>query len=224
MTYIRENDLRRTVSRYSQRFSKYGHSQEALGWGQKGRQTLRFEVLANYWSFEGKHVVDLGAGFGDLFPMLAPMGISSYIGIELTPVLVEHGNLLYSEDPRFELRHGDISTEQSIPDCDIVLISGLFNFKLLESDNYEFIESVLSRSYSAATDGVAANFVTDRVDYEEELMFYTSPERVLSIGLSLTKRLVLRSDYMPFEFSLFLDARNGFDPGIAVFENFNRHG
>jgi SAM-dependent methyltransferase len=224
MTSSGENDIRHTVNRYSELFSKYGHSQEALGWGPKGRQTLRFEVLANYWSFEGKHVVDLGAGFGDIFPMIAPMGISSYIGIELTPALVEHGNLLYSEDPRFELRHGDISTEQSIPDCDIVLISGLFNFKLLQSNNYEFIESVLRRSYSAASDGVAANFVIDRVDYEEELMFYTSPERLLSIGLSLTNRLVLRSDYMPFEYSLFLDARNGFHPDIAVFEDFKRHG
>ena len=147
-------------------------------------------------------------------------GGAGYIGIELTPCLVHQGNLVYSHDPRFELRVGDVSGDQNIPECDIVIISGLFNSELKSTDNYEFIQSVLSNSFRMAADGVAANFVTDRVDYHEYPIFYSSPERILDIGLSITRRVVLRADYMPFEFSIYLDSRSEYDPSVAVFNDY----
>jgi SAM-dependent methyltransferase len=213
-----EVEKQRVIDRYSARFDEHGYSQESLGWGPKGRQELRFEVLSSYWDFAGKHVLDLGAGFGDLFRFLEPRGIARYTGIELTPCLVEEGRGKFGGDDRFELVEGDVTDRSSLPSCDIVLISGLFNFRLTDADNYDFIRDLLGTAFLLASDGVAANFITDRVDYTEELIFNANPEQILDIGLGLTKRLIMRMDYMPFEYTMFLDAAQSFDPGTAVFD------
>jgi len=219
-----EAERRRVIDRYSARFSEHGYSEQALGWGPKGRQQLRFEVLASYWDFEGRHVLDLGAGFGDLFGFLGARGLDRYTGVELTPCLVEEGREKFGADPRFTLIEGDVTDPAILPECDIVLISGLFNFRLEDSDNYEFIEGLLSTAFSLAREGVAANFVTDRVDFTDGLIFNATPGRILDIGLGLTKRVVWRQDYMPFEYTIFLDTAQGFDPEVAVFDSGPRHG
>ena len=212
-----DNERKLVIDRYTARYDEHGYSQQSLGWGPKGRQELRFEVLSSYWDFGGKHVLDLGAGFGDLFRFLEPRGIARYTGIELTPCLVEEGRRKFGGDDRFELVEGDATDRSSLPSCDIVLISGLFNFRLADADNYEFIRDLLGTAFSLASKGVAANFITDRVDYTEELIFNANPERILEIGLGLTKRLALRMDYMPFEYTVFLDAAQSFEPVTAVF-------
>ena len=101
-----------------------------------------------------------------------------------------------------------------------MFISGLFNFKLLSGNNYEFIEIVLSNAAHVASSGIACNFITDRVDYTEELIFNARPEKILSLALSLSKNIVLRSDYMPFEYSLFISKIDTFSPDSAVFDSY----
>ena len=84
--------------------------------------------------------------------------------------------------------------------------------------------ALLSTAFSLAREGVAANFVTDRVDFTDGLIFNATPGRILDIGLGLTKRVVWRQDYMPFEYTIFLDAAQGFDPEVAVFDSGPTHG
>ncbi|MFZ1077872.1 MAG: hypothetical protein WAN47_10635, partial [Nitrosotalea sp.] len=55
------------------------------------------------------------------------------------------------------------------------------------------------------------------VDYKDKDIFYTSPEIIFKFAKSLTRRVVLRHDYMPFEFCLYIykndvkNKRNVFD-------------
>jgi len=217
--HFSDTDREKVVQRYTQRYAEFGHSQESLGWGKKGRQQLRFEILCSYWSLTGMRILDLGAGFGDLFQFLKDKGIESYFGIELTPVLVEEGHTRYSSDPRFHLSVGDVSDLALVPKCDITIISGLFNFKLESADNYSFIEQTLKTAFEKSNFGCAANFITDRVDYTEELIFNARPETILTIALGITKNIAMRFDYMPFEFSIFLNKHQSFDPAVAVFDS-----
>lgn len=214
-----DTDREKVVERYTQRYAEFGYSEESLGWGKKGRQQLRFEILSSYWNVTGKRILDLGAGFGDLFQFLHDKEIKSYFGIELTPALVKEGHTKYHSDPRFHLSVGDVSDPASYPECDIAIISGLFNFKLESGNNYRFIEQTLRAALTRSTSGCAANFITDRVDYTEELIFNANPETILKIGLGITKSIAMRFDYMPFEFSLFLNKHESFDPAVAVFDS-----
>ena len=217
---LSRDDVEKVINRYTNRFEEHGYSEEALGWGRKGRQQLRFEVLASQWDLKGKKILDLGAGFGDLYSFLQKYDIASYRGIELTPALCEEGQRRNRRDTNFELILGDCSDSNLYGEPDYVFISGLFNYKLLSGNNYEFIELVLSNAASIASSGIACNFITDRVDYTEELIFNARPEKILSLALSLSKNIVLRSDYMPFEYSLFISKIDTFSPESAVFDSY----
>lgn len=211
-------DRDKVITRYADRFAKYGHSEKALGWGEKGRQQLRYEVLASYWDLKDRTVLDIGAGFGDCYLLTKARHAKRYIGLELMPEFVAKGRELYGHNGDFSLTEMDISQSQDVPQNDLTFISGLFNFALETGENYAFIESVLTMSFRHCTEGVAANFVTDRVDFRDPVMFYADPAAILGIALKLTKKVALRQDYFPFEFSIYISKDDAFDPTTSIFE------
>ena len=58
--------------------------------------------------------------------------------------------------------------------------------------------------YETCKIGLAVNFITDKVDYKHDHNFNSSPEKILSIAYNLSKRIVLRNDTFPFEFSIII--------------------
>ena len=216
-----EEDKKKVVERYSKRFADFGYSQKAVGWGEKGKQEFRFEVLASLWNFDNASVLDIGAGFGDLYKYLkSKWRIRKYQGLELVPALVQEGNKLFGQHADFNLSEANILDYPLDENYDFILISGLFNFKLVGGDNYEFINRVMAKAFSKCNVGLAANFITDRVDYHEELIFNAQPEKIISISLSLTKNFVLRNDYFPFEYSVFLNKDDSFSKSDTIFNSY----
>jgi hypothetical protein len=71
-------------------------------------------------------------------------------------------------------------------------------------DGYKYIESSLTKMFETCRIGIAVNFITDKVDYKHEHNFNSSPEKILSIAYNLSKRIVLRNDTFPFEFSIII--------------------
>jgi SAM-dependent methyltransferase len=214
-----ESDKDKVIARYNERLKQFGYSQEAVGWGKKGKQDVRFEVLAGYWNLKGKRILDIGAGFGDLYKFLKPAGIKSYNGVDIVPSLVEKGNEIFGNEENFVLKVGNFLEMDFDQEFDIAFISGTFNFKLLNGNNYEFIEGVLKKTMNLCTEGVCANFITDRVDYHEELIFNSNPEKIMTICLNLTKNICFKQDCFPFEFSIFMNKDTSFSENTI----FNRY-
>ncbi|NBV12557.1 MAG: class I SAM-dependent methyltransferase [Sphingobacteriia bacterium] len=222
MSTFSDADKEKVVARYTQRFNDFGYSQKALGWGEKGRQEIRFEVLASLWDFKGASVLDIGAGFGDFFQFIGPDKIGYYHGFELVPALADTGKEKYGHHPNFELTLGDFINDTLTRKYDYVIISGLFNFKLVNGNNYDFIRQVISKAFENCNKGLASNFITDRVDYHEDLIFNTRPEEMVTLALSLTRNFVLRNDYFPFEFSLFLNKDDSFETSDTIFNAYKQ--
>jgi SAM-dependent methyltransferase len=218
--FFSDQDAKAVIQRYSSRLEKHGHSHLSVGWGPKNRQYARFEVLASEWDLQGKSVLDVGSGFGDFFDWLGPNWSGSYTGVDLVPGLVEMGREIYGDRTNFELLEGNFLDMDLVKKFDLVVISGLFNFKLADGNNLGFIQRVLEKSKSVSREGLSANFITDRVDYQEDLIFYSSESDILKIAFSLTRRAKLRADYFPFEFSIFLHWDEEFEPESAVFKSF----
>ena len=61
------------------------------------------------------------------------------------------------------------------------------------------------------------DFLSDKVDYQHEHTFHNAPEAVLAFAYGLTRNIVLRNDYMPFEFSILLLKDDSFDTADAAF-------
>lgn len=196
---MRENDKQRIIERYDKRLGMYGYDPRTLGWF-KGRQKIRFRVLSEVGDMENCTVLDVGCGFGDLFDHLRKKELNiQYTGCDINKNLVNVGKKIY---PEADLMIVDIVKTQLLHKFDWVVSSGVFNVKL--SNSWEFIKEMIQEMFLLCRKGVAVDFISDYVDYRVEDTHYTSPEKIFKFCKSLTKFVLLRHDYMPFEFCVYM--------------------
>ena len=201
---------------YSTRYSQWGYSPKSLGWD-KGNQSVRFDVLTSHYHFEKKSVLDIGCGFGDLVDVLMKKASCfEYTGIDLSEEFVQRAAQLHSQSHCTFLQQ-DILTFLPQRKFDYAIASGTFNLKLQGVDQYEFIEDVIKKALQLCTDGFAFDFLSDKVDYRKDETFHYSPEKILSIAYKYSRNVMLRNDYMPFEFSLFLSKDDSFEKHDTLF-------
>jgi len=48
-------------------------------------------------------------------------------------------------------------------------------------------------------------------------LHYSDPCAILEMAYGYSNRVVLRNDYMPWEFTVFVDKRTDFDPDLGVY-------
>lgn len=210
-----EEDRRNTVNRYTQRYQEHGYSPLTLGW-RKGRQSVRFDVLTSLYEFSGRTVLDIGCGFGDLLQTLGEKfdPVASYTGVDLVEPLVEEARQRW---PAHTFITGDFLEITFDHGFDFVVASGVFNHRLDAITSEEYIEAVMQRAFELCDDGFAFDFLSDKVDYRLEHAYHASPEQILGMAYSLSRNVVLRNDYIPFEFSVFVFKDDAFDPEVPIF-------
>ena len=213
-----ELDRRRTVERYSERYREHGYSPLTLGWN-KGRQSIRFDILTSLYDFTGKSVLDIGCGFGDLLATLGEKfhSVAAYTGVDLVEPLVMEGRKRW---PSHTFITGDFLSLDLEICFDFAVASGVFNHQLEGMSNEDFIENVMKRAFAICRDGFAFDFLSDKVDYRLDHTYHASPEKILEMAYSLSRNVVLRNDYMPFEFSLFVFKDDKFDTERAIFNRY----
>lgn len=211
-------EIEATIQRYSKRLAEFGKSPKALGWF-KNRSDLRFEILQSRWNLDHASVLDFGCGFGDLYRYLSVnKGFSvQYKGIDINPELIKEAR---KEWPGIDFQCTNLLTEPLPETVEYVLASGVFNFQL--EDNYDFINRCFECFSQIAKKGFALNFLSNQVDYELENTFHADPAVVLSYAFQYSRNVVLRNDYMPFEFTIFVDLAESIDSQYAVFESYQK--
>jgi SAM-dependent methyltransferase len=204
------------LKRYSDRLAQHGPTVEALGWT-KPKHRLRYKILLEYWlsrsTSQPFRVLDFGCGFGDLFGYARDRGISiDYTGLDINPDLIRVARERY---PAARFLCMDLFAETLDEKFDIVLSSGVHNYRL--ADNQGFVERSFELFDHLSTLGFASNFLSERVNFRAEDNHYSAPEDILTLALRLTSRVTLRHDYMPFEFTIFVDKRSEMDTKLTVF-------
>ncbi len=198
------NDLDREdyIARYRARLSEYGVSPVALGWGRYGRQEVRFAVLAEHALCNPtSSVLDTGCGFADLYGFLREHGWHGrYIGVDVVPDLLAAARKRY---PELELRELDITLAGvDLEPCDYAIASGVFNAKLKVGDNPTNIIAGLTAMWRAARVAVCVDFLSTFVDYQKPGAHHTNPGWAVAAARKLSRRIILRHDYMPYEFAI----------------------
>lgn len=196
------------LTRYNNRLQKYGYDVKTLGWsGGVERQNLRFRELLKIINFsdrEVKSVLDVGCGFADLYKYLKANNIKiDYQGVDINSELIKVTRKNYGDTLKVFCL--DILKDASnLETYDIVIASGVFNFKLENQDQYEYIFQMLSKMYSMARIGISVDFMTTHVDWKEENTFYMEPGKLFEFGKNLSQKVILRSDYLPFEQCIYI--------------------
>jgi len=212
-----DRDRAGTVEKYRKGYSGHGYSPKALGWD-KGRQDIRFEVLLSFFECQGKSILDIGCGFGDLNRALSRASGDSYqyLGVDLVGELIDEGRCHYPQE-NIRFLNADFLEYPFNETFDIVVASGIFNHKFDSGENDLFVDRVLKKAWSLCTDGFAFDFLSDKVDYRYDHTYHNNPERILGLAYGLSRNVSLRNDYMPFEFCLYVGKDDSFDRADAVF-------
>ncbi len=60
------------------------------------------------------------------------------------------------------------------------------------------------------------------MDFRPDDTFHADPARVLALAYRYSNRVMLRNDYMPFEFTVYVDLRRDFNREHVVYPEFMR--
>lgn len=217
-SYKKNIDIESMIESYKMRFNKYGYSPMALGWD-KGKQNIRFKVLTSFFDLENKSILDLGCGFGDLNKYIRANITKnySYTGIDVVPEFIMQAKQMKSSDDNSVFILGDFIATNLSKKFDIVIGSGVFNHRFSHLNNSEFIKKAFEKSYECAREGVAFDFLTNKVDYELEHAYYSNPQEILALGLLKSNKIIFKGDYFPFEFSMAVYKNQDFDKSNTTY-------
>lgn len=199
---MKTEDKKWITERYMERFRKYGMDIRTLASGNRDRQLIRFKAFSEIGGLNGASILDVGCGFGDFYQYLKDEGIKvKYTGIDICPAFVE---VCAERFPEAKFAVKDLQTDPVKEKYDYVVSSQTFNNRLAEGENMRLMKDVLQKSYDICTKGVAVDMVTSCVDFQEDHLFYYSPEEIFTFAKSITKRVTLRHDYPLYEFMICL--------------------
>jgi hypothetical protein len=64
------------------------------------------------------------------------------------------------------------------------------------------------------------DFMSYYVNYKNDENFYCKPEKILEIAYGLSRNVVLKNDYFPFEFCIIVNKDDSFDQEKTYFSTF----
>lgn len=200
-----------TIERYNKRFFEKGPGAYALGWGKKEYQFKRFFDLTHAiepGDLNGKIVLDIGCGFGDLYHFLRKHGfkLKKYIGIDINQNFIEVAKKRYPECS-FAIR--DLLIEPySHPVVDIGVMLGVLNFK--QKNHERYVQEFIKNAFAAVKDVLIVNVISDvhNSGYPREpFIYYYNPSKLLAWAQKITPFCSLVQDYVAqpqYEFMLIM--------------------
>ena len=188
-----------TLEFYTKLFKKYGNDPKSLGWGSlKGKQAIQFEVLCQIGNISNCSILDVGCGFGDLYDYIKFRGNKvDYFGVDINSEIIAAGK---KQHPKIKLEVRDIESKKFKRKFDWVFFSGISS----AGCTYSYIEKMLKEMFHICKKGVAINLVGGVLDYKVKELFYSEPEKIYQISRKITNRVVIRHDYAPYQFVLYL--------------------
>lgn len=193
----------KTIIFYNNLLKKHGYSPQSVGWGsKKGKQSLRFEILCQIGELSNSSILDVGCGFGDLYGYLKFKKIKvNYFGIDINPNLIKIGNEIY---PKANLEVLDLEHKKINKRFDWILSSGIFT----TGCSYPYIKRMMALMFNLTKKGIAMNFVGGIIDFKSKDLFYSEPEKIYSITKNFSNRVIIRHDYAPYEFTVYVYKNN----------------
>ena len=212
--------------RYAERYSVHGYSGESLGWN-KDKQDMRFHAITSSLEIKGSSVLDIGCGFGDILKYFGnlyhDLGISSYYGVDLTGEFIQKAQEIYKNDPRILFEEGNFLNISIERKYDYVISAGMFNHDNYGMNMYAFIEEVMKKAFNLCNNAIVMDFLSHYVNYKNKDNFYSKPEKILEIAYKLSRNIILKNDYFPFEFCVIVFKDDTYDSQNTYFKTFQKN-
>lgn len=185
------------LNHYTKLYEKYGDHPGSLGWP-KGKQKIRFQALSEIANLNNSSILDVGCGFGDYLNFLQKKKLKiNYFGIDINPTFI---NLAKQKFPNGTFKTLDLQKTKIKKHFDWSFAIGITN----KCGSYKYIEEILNEMFKISKKGIAMDFLSSYVDYKGKGDFHSSPEKIFKIAKKLSKRVIIRHDYLPYQFCVYI--------------------
>lgn len=185
-------------SKMGQGLPDYG----VLGWESEKAQQLRFDMLLDSVSLEGKTLLDIGCGMGNLLEYLQSKGINvKYTGVDILKSMIDCVEIkkLYGKFCCTDIFDDDLFEGHSF---DIVYTSGIFNLNL--DNNQEFLLKAMKKMFELAKEAVVFNLLHKDSPDREGKYFYYDPEEAKHLLKNIPgiKKVIIKEQYLNNDFTV----------------------
>jgi SAM-dependent methyltransferase len=192
--------IERIRSHYEARMSADRPNYEVLDWAGAETQQARFEVLPRNVELDGKSLLDVGCGLGDLYDLLRSRGIGAdYTGVDILESMVQAARRAH---PGARFVCADVFEDDPFgaEAFDVVFCSGAFNLNL--GNNAAFLPRAIGRLLELARDCVVLNLLHARAKSTDDRYFHHHPREVLKMLKKLPCRARVIDDYLHNDFTV----------------------
>jgi len=166
----------------------------------KRTQLVRFEAFLQTHDIDGKSILDIGCGTGDLWQYLQAKSIScSYAGFDLSPVMIKRCEERF---PGIAFNSGEFVEWSKDKQFDYTIAIGIHNIKV--DGCWEILTQMTKTQYELSRHAAHISILTDRYEGFAPHIQAWNAERVLAMALEITPYVVMRHDYLPNDFSITL--------------------
>jgi SAM-dependent methyltransferase len=148
----------------------------SLLWASPSTQAARFDAIRRIHPLEGKSLLDVGCGRGDLLDFLRGHGVAlaDYIGIEAVDELADAAARKQAEDVRIIRADFVREPARMFVGADVVVFSGSLN-----TADDEIFYATLRRAYDAAAQALVFNYLCSPMLAGMSYLAWRRPEDVL---------------------------------------------
>ena len=192
---------------YQPRIDDGRENYDVVDWASAEAQQARFAVLADNVPLEGRSLLDVGCGLGDLWAYLKGRGISAdYCGVDLLSKMTASAA---EQNPDGRFVCGDIFDPGGCAigagmRFDVVFCSGMLNLDL--GNNTEFLPEALRRMLQLSGEHMVVNLLHARSEMRYPHCAYYDPEAVMKILEQMGCSVRLIDDYLPNDFTVICGA------------------
>lgn len=183
---------------YDQAYKAYGPGPKALLWWDYRSMAIRFRSLVQDVPVEGNSILDAGCGMGDLLPYLyAKSANFRYLGVDRSKDFIEIAKKRY-EGHQFKTRDPFKRPEGMF---DIVLSSGVMNGNMegWMARRKRMISALWDQTGEVLAFNMAGGLKPIRHD---SLIAYADAGEIFEYCRTMTKRVVLKADYLEKDFTV----------------------
>lgn len=214
---------------FKELYAKHGATAAGMAMASgRERQFIRFKILAEGFLLRNKKVLDIGCGVGDLFYYLNQQEQDiQYRGVDLVDDYIGYAVEQYKDNKKNASFVNMDFLQDTCDDFepDICMLSGAINLKLdNHPDHYEFAWDMMKKAFDLSCEGIAFNYISDKVNYQDERSFHYNPGKTLEMAYGLTRNIVFRNDYFPFEFTIYAYKDQQFPDDDLTFAQYRKNG
>lgn len=175
-------------------------SNEALGWKNRENQTIRFKNILDIGDLNGKTVLDVGCGTGDLFDYMNQQSINcNYTGIDQVKEFVELAGEKYKAHSNASFLLGDFWSVD-VNRYDYVLASGALSYR---NSDPEFIYKMIFRLYSLSEIAFGFNLM-ESVELKDGGLVAYEKSRILAYCQKICPNVIIKDDYLKNDFTIMM--------------------